>query len=29
VWAVRVHDVAGSVDAIRVAQAWREAENER
>lgn len=29
VWAVRVHDVPGSVDAIRVAQAWREAENER
>jgi len=29
VWAVRVHDVAGSVDAIRVAQAWREAEDER
>lgn len=29
VWAVRVHDVAGSVDAIRVAQAWREAENDR
>lgn len=29
VWAVRVHEVPGSVDAIRVAQAWREAENER
>lgn len=29
VWAVRVHDVAGSVDAIRVAQAWRKAENEQ
>lgn len=24
VWAVRVHDVSGSVDAVRVAQAWRE-----
>lgn len=23
VWAVRVHDVAGSVDAVRVGQAWR------
>ncbi|UFU08313.1 dihydropteroate synthase [Ruania halotolerans] len=29
VWGVRVHDVAGSVDAVRVAQAWREAENLR
>lgn len=25
-WGVRVHDVAGSVDAVRVAQAWRAAE---
>lgn len=24
VWAVRVHDVSGSIDAVRVAQAWRE-----
>ncbi|SEE92083.1 dihydropteroate synthase [Ruania alba] len=29
VWGVRVHDVAASVDAVRVAQAWREAENGR
>jgi len=25
-WAVRVHDVAGSVDAVRVGQAWRSAQ---
>jgi dihydropteroate synthase len=25
-WGVRVHDVAGSVDAVRVAEAWRAAE---
>ncbi|UFU03506.1 dihydropteroate synthase [Ruania suaedae] len=25
VWGVRVHDVIGSVDAVRVAQAWRQA----
>jgi dihydropteroate synthase len=24
VWGVRVHDVIGSVDAVRVAQAWQE-----
>ena len=29
VWGVRVHDVIGSVDAVRVAQAWRAAENGR
>ena len=23
VWGVRVHDVAGSGDAVRVAEAWR------
>jgi dihydropteroate synthase len=23
VWAVRVHEVAGSSDAVRVARAWR------
>ena len=23
VWAVRVHDVVGSVDAVRVGSAWR------
>jgi dihydropteroate synthase len=23
VWAVRVHDVSGSRDAVRVAEAWR------
>ncbi len=28
VWAVRVHDVPGSVDAVRVATAWRAAEAE-
>jgi dihydropteroate synthase len=28
VWGVRVHEVAGSVDAVRVAQALRTAENE-
>jgi len=28
VWAVRVHDVAGSADAVRVAAAWRAARND-